>query len=63
VRPMNAEKVVLSGEQLRAVMQKHYRAFVADVRVSVDQTGVVALEVYFAQQPLPLRSGNGSQSH
>lgn len=61
---MNAEKVVLSGDKLRAEMQKHFRAFVADVRVSVDhKTGAVALEVYFAQQPLPLRSGNGSQSH
>jgi hypothetical protein len=60
---MNAEKVVLSGDKLRAEMQKHFRAFVADVRVSVDKTGVVALEVHFAQQPLPLSAGDGARSH
>jgi hypothetical protein len=50
---MDREKVILTPEKLRAAMQAHFRAFVSDVRAVVDpKTGVVALEVHFAQQPL-----------
>lgn len=57
---MERERIQLKGEELRAVMQQHYRAFVTDVRATVQPSGEVELDVYFAQQPLfgetPLRA-------
>lgn len=59
---MDREKVILTPEKLRAAMQAHFRAFVSDVRAVLDEkTGVVALEVHFAQQPLALPQPKASR--